>query len=361
MIYHGAKKLIFTAFIFLIVSCGGGGGGDDAESPDNPSSGERLNSNVSGYLLFEYGDNGYLMDVSTGTYRKINNTDWGANNTLFPKPDSASFYVWPVQNDRTEFLLKAHDCDHSFGDSLTCIVLQDYQGNINNSFSMWDTLLGTTLSPNKQYIALFRILAADWFEIYTRSGDLVSSNRLDYTNYAWYGNRIIYASNRRFYFTEENSTVADYFLELPNNIDTSANIGRLVVSPDQQRVAFELVSEELRYSKPYIMNIDGSNIRQLADMPENSEYKNIVEPQWSPDGKWILVKQGYSAVSTPTDGTRPYLYLLPTEDTGKVYIISIVDSERSPEIKEFYRYDNIDNSGQVTNNALSETTMYWIP
>ena len=89
--------------------------------------------------------------------------------------------------------------------------------------------------------------------------------------------------------------------------------------------------------------------------------KNIIEPQWSPDGRWILVKQGYSAVSTPTAGTRPYLYLVPTEDTGKIFILSINDSERSPEVVEYFRYENIDNSGFVTNNAFSETTMYWIP
>ena len=122
MMIQSPRKYIFIAFMFLIVSCGGGGG-DSTEIPENPPDGEKLNSNVNGYLLFEYEDSGYLMDASTGTYSKINNTDWDTNNSLFQKPDSASFYIWPVHNDRTEFLVKAHDCDHSFGDSLTCIVL----------------------------------------------------------------------------------------------------------------------------------------------------------------------------------------------------------------------------------------------
>ena len=73
------------------------------------------------------------------------------------------------------------------------------------------------------------------------------------------------------------------------------------------------------------------------------------------------LKQGASAVSTPTAGTRPSLYLVPSQDLGKVFILSKSDSERSQEVVKFYRYDNVDNTGFITNSALSETDLYWIP
>jgi Tol biopolymer transport system component len=216
------------------------------------------------------------------------------------------------------------------------------------------------LSPDKQYIAMFRSLADDWLEIYSRSGDLVSSTKVSENNFAWLSDgRIVYVNGRRFIFTYPNSTEAEYNLELPGGLAPDAFIGIFAVSPNEEKIVFNLVTSE--YSKPYIVDINGNNIRQLADVPSDYSYKVINEPQWSPDGKWILLKQGVSAVSGGTQGTRPYLFIVPSDLDEKVLILSAIENQRSPEVREFIRYESFDNKGSVTNRALSSTALFWIP
>lgn len=355
-----------TAVIIAVCSLSCGGGAGDTEGNTNPSGdgvtdngATTLNNGLSGSLLFEHNDSAYLLNASTGKYAQISNTNWNRYDEIFPKPDSASFYIMPAYKDRTEYLIQARNCDHSFGDILTCIVIQDYDGNFHEGFSTWDTVLGARLSHDRQYIALYRRLAEDWLEIYRRNGELISSTQVIFNHFSWLQDgRILYASNRSFVFTNQNTTSVDYTLTLPDNIEQNARIGRISVSPDESKIVFELAADSVR---PYIMNIDGTDIRRLADMPSGSNYINIVEPQWSPDGNWILLKQGASAVVSRTAGTLPSLFLVPSRDLGKTFILSKSTSERSPEVVEFYRYENLNNTGSITYSALSETNMYWIP
>jgi hypothetical protein len=363
MVVQGMIKIFsFLLVIFLTYGCGGGsGGGSDTDADaDGGHNSEELNPGLTGYLLFERDDSAYLLDAELGTFSQVPNTYWDRYDDIFDMPESSRFSIRPVFNDHTEYVIKARNCYHSFGDILTCIVIQDYEGIFHEQFSTWDTIHSPTLSPDKKYIALFRELAEDWLEIYTRSGELISSSRAEDTNLSWLSNgRIIFIDRRRFVFTYINSTEAEFYLELPNNIDQDAVIGIFSVSPDEQKIVFQLATSS--YSKPYIMNIDGSDIRQLADLPSDSAYKDIYEPQWSPDGKWIMLKTGVSAVSGGQQGTLQNMYLVPSEDLGKVFILSTVSSKRSEEVREFYRYEKIDNTGSITNKALAETSMYWIP
>lgn len=355
------KTICIALLALLAIGCGGGGSGDSNQSNDDSAqNNDILNQGLNGYLLFEQNDSAYLLDAELGTYSQVPNTYWDRNDTVFDMPESAKFSVSPVFNDHTEFLIRARNCYHSFGDISTCIVIQDYSGNFHEQFSTWDTISVPQLSPDKQYIAMFRNLADDWLEIYTRSGDLVSSTRVNDNNYAWLSSgRIVYVDGRRFVFTYPNSTEAEYNLELPSEVAPGAYIGIFAISPDENKIVFNLVTSE--YSKPYIMSIDGDNIRQLADVPSSYSYKVINEPQWSPDGKWILLKQGVSAVSGGSQGTRPYLYIVPSDMDDKVLILSSIESEKSPEVREFNRYESFDNKGSITNRALSSTTLFWIP
>ncbi|MBW9259708.1 MAG: hypothetical protein K1562_19095 [Candidatus Thiodiazotropha sp. (ex. Lucinisca nassula)] len=358
-----SSKTIFQILILAILAygCGGGGGGDTNNSnDDNTQNNISLNQGLEGYLFFEQNDSAFFLNAELGTYFRVPNTYWDRNDTVFDMPESAKFSVRPVFNDHTEFVIRARNCYHSFGDISTCIVIQDYSGKFHEQFSTWDKISVPQLSPDRKHIAMFRNLSDDWLEIYTRSGDLVSSSRVDDNNFAWLSTgRLIYVNGRRFVFTFPGSTEAEYNLELPSEVAPGSFIGIFAVSPDEARIVFNLVTSD--YSKPYIMNIDGTGIRQLADVPQSYSYKVINEPQWSPNGKWILLKQGISAVSGGAQGTLPYLFIVPSNVEDKILILSANDSERSKEVRSFYRYDSFDNRGPITNRALSNTTLFWIP
>ncbi|MET0051216.1 MAG: hypothetical protein ABW095_09065 [Candidatus Thiodiazotropha sp.] len=109
------------------------------------------------------------------------------------------------------------------------------------------------------------------------------------------------------------------------------------------------------------MNIDGTNIRLLADVPEG-QMPYIEAPTWSPDGRWILMEEGYVAgqdLSAP--GTAGYLYVVPSEDLGKVFVLSIEDEKRSPEVIRFmHDLDGPGSRTMLTNRATGER-YEWIP
>src|SRR4030095_1658365 len=80
-------------------------------------------------------------------------------------------------------------------------------------------------------------------------------------------------------------------------------ISDIHVSPDARSIIYALTTSDLprakRVSHVWMMNIDGSNPRQLT-----SDEKGESSPSFSPDGKWI------SYISSKDGG--PQLYLLPS-------------------------------------------------
>lgn len=82
--------------------------------------------------------------------------------------------------------------------------------------------------------------------------------------------------------------------------------GDMQVSPDGNQIVF--VSDRNNTNDIYVMNMDGSNVRQLTF---NSSME--IDPDWSPDGKWIVfssnresspVKNNYNLYIMAPDGTN---------------------------------------------------------
>lgn len=116
------------------------------------------------------------------------------------------------------------------------------------------------------------------------------------------------------------------------------------------------------------MNSDGTQVRQLAT--STSDEPNIKLPQWSPDGKWTLLKEGSytgSGGSGPggfvDPGNSGYAYVVPAEDMGKVFVLSNIDSERSPEVLQVKRYSyrtTPDDPFSSTTDKYLSADVYWI-
>lgn len=360
------KLILSIALIILLFGCGGGGGSNDFDS-NNVDNDGITNSGLSGYLFFEGNDNAYLMNIMSGIYTKIPNTDWDRQLDRF---DSGSlFYIRPVLNDHSEFIITAHDCEllRPYG-SRSCVAIQSYNGEYNGFFVLPESgeVYTSALSPDKRYIAMFiNYNNNEWLEIRNRNGEIVSDGIISSNNgdYAWLpSGRIIYAYGRRFMFTFENSAITEYYLELPNGIYTNSDIGNFSVSHDGQNIAFELHGSD--GIKPYILNIASTSVRQLADCTSGNEFISIREPTWSPDNKWILVTYGSHEVPGNAQvGSAAYYYAVPVDNENKVYIISAIDEERSPEVKSILRNTSLDNDVNqgLTDRALVDRAVHWIP
>jgi Tol biopolymer transport system component len=361
--YINSYLFMLTVIVLSLLSaCGGGGGGGNTEpSSNDQGSGESLNPGLTGYFMFEWGRRGYLLNAATGKHSEIPNTHWMFHDNIFPDSMGARFKVSSAHNSHDEFLLSAEHCDSFAGTFYTCLAIQDYQGNYNANITIGDAVVDPILSPDRQYIAYFRCPYGepDNLEIRNRQGDLISEAQLDGNHILWLpGNRLVYVDNRRFRFAYENSAVAEYSLRLPDDIYPEGFIGPIAISPDGNKIAFAMCDKYCRSF--YIMDIEGSIIRQLAKVEDNLNV-GLSNPQWSPDGKWVHLKRGSSASSTFEYAAHPYLYAVPSQDTGKTFVITPNDSIRSPEVMEIKRYEDIDNTGVVSNRALARTTMYWIP
>ena len=374
--------LTITLLSLLSVACGGGGSGDSGNAPTPPdNSSDNVNQGLTGHLYIEGGlQYVYLIDAETGLVKYIPNTDWENQRERFPSGVS-KFYSKPRTNSNAEFLMVAVHCKHvnpdPLSEKLSCLAIQDYEGNYLSQFNVGDAVSGNAkLSPNGEYIALYRNLnqggqGGEWFEIYTRSGVLVSDSHEDYMWFRWLNNgQILKTYNRHFIFTKPYSTDREYTLSLPDHINgeslEGSFLGDFALSKDNTQIAFTLYqkwgSSDIYGDALFIMNIDGSNIRKVA-ISINESYQFIDDLTWSPDGRWIMVKEGYTpAQDSNTLGTSGYLYAIPTEDQGKVFQLSIVDSKRSPEVIAFQHDRNLTEPGvYMTTKALGSTRLHWIP
>jgi Tol biopolymer transport system component len=378
------KFLLSCLPLIFVLSCGGGGGGsgnggaaDDGGNNSGGSDNNALNPGLSGKFFFTYnGENAYTMDVETGEYRLIPNTDWASQRDRFPGFGIAGFSARPVTNSNTEFVVLA--ASYSYGSE---VALEDYNGNYLGQLHISGDTYRATMSQDRQYIALFReagSVSDIRFEIYDwNSGAKIDQTQLDYRNLFWLpDNRILYSEGRTFYITKPVSTETDYTMTLPDPGGEMHDgvIGHKALSPDGSQIAFtvgesEWTVDDLNNHRLYMSNIDGANLRLVATTPDDPEgIPRISNPTWSPDGRWLFVKEGHITLGptppVPIDAGHIHgdMYVLPTEDMGKVFYLSTDDSQRSPEVRLVWRFEGLPNEGGsgVTTEATSAGRFIWI-
>lgn len=377
--------LIVLLCSWLMVACGGGGGGQGAD-PSNinrssngnqnlSSSSEKLNPGLPGHFLFydDY-DYAYLMEVESGDYTRIPNTNWEAQDERFPMGTaifdfSGSYYGGEL------IVITTDNCkSRNTLETDACIALQDYNGNYLAQFDVdYDMSRKAELSRDHQYIALGRQTPAlgkdpEPFEIYDLNGQLISSRVLvNVPAFEWMpDNRLVYAAGRIISFSQVLSTENSHSLELPEAIG-QGNIGTISVSPDGSQIAFTLVTSGTLVSTDatlWVMDVETSIINKLADVPDGDAM--ISSPRWSPDGQWLAVFEGgVGGVGINSSGTSPHMYVMPTTAIGeKVYLLSIVDNERSPEVHHIQRYFDYDrdSAGNSTSDKFGTwNDFFWVP
>lgn len=361
------RILILLFLLTVLISCGGGGSGDSSTTGggDQQPDSTELNPGLKGRIIFIEDDELYTIDANTGDLSSVPNTNWQEQKDRFLYPAATDFSFSPVEHNGSVFLGYGRELDGSY------VFLQDFNGNVLWQFSLQGEILNAELSQDQQYVALFRRLGSvsstPWFEMYTITGQLIADRRYEGRQLIWLrDNRLLYSYGRAFHFTKQGSFEEDYYLTLPSPQEggiASGLIGDKTISPDESQIAFTIAESGgndlfgAKQSRLYIMNIDGSDLRLLATT-QNDEDPTIIQPKWSPDGRWILVKAGNYPGGGDNSDSLGYRYLIPTDNPGKVYHVSTFGSDKSQEVK-YFKHHILDHNNVTTRG--SSTTFSWIP
>lgn len=370
--FNKLKIVIITFSLLLTLSCGGGGGGDEGDNKGGnvQSDGDVLNLGLTGKFFHANKNGVWLLDAAKGTYEWVQDSDHkNQTNTDRFWPGCEPF-VSATRNNNREFLVVVPEFLKSY------VYSQYYDGQFSDvRFRVEGEISSANMSDDGQYIAAFvqvgSISNPYWFSIYSRDGALLSERMLSRRYYIWLSDhRILYSEGRTFYFTAPASAEAEYSLTLKDatNEVWEGRIGGKTVSPDNTKVAFTLFTpgpfSRVDNARLFMMNIDGTDVRLLATT-YNDEDPRLLAPEWSPDGRWIFVEEGYiPPAGTDHDGyvqNFGYRYIVPADGpVGKVYYLSENDNERSPEVSMFWRYGFSPEPAGITAQG-SSARYVWIP
>lgn len=361
---------MIACLLLSVTACGGGGGDGSSSTPppagddgggDNPGggTGNDLNPGVSGKLFFIEDNQAWFMDISSGTYELVPNSDWEAQDDRF-ELGIAEYYAKPFNADN-RFLLTVDNCVNRANSSAedACIIVQDFDGNYGAEIILEDSVHGPAKpSYDGQYFAIFRDLGDDWLAIYDMSGNFVSNTQVDEAPFAWLADgRLVYvADERTFRITDTLSTSGGSAWTLPEAMG-SGEIGRLSVSPDGSQIAFTLrtdgtlVSEDASF---WLIEVATGSIRRIAEVNDGGLEDAFHESAWSPDGSMIAVLEGGSGSVDPNTGlgAETRMHLLPS-DASNVLVISSDSALQSSEVITLRRYRDIEQP--ISGNNPSET------
>ncbi|MCG8085543.1 MAG: hypothetical protein JAZ13_07480 [Candidatus Thiodiazotropha taylori] len=341
---HTTKSLLFYfASSLLLNACGGGGGGDDDNGGgNNPGP---VNENVNGGLTGRiFTTNGWIIDIASGKGRRTPGVLWDSYCLDFDIVDDDFYCTDPVNTygshpqynafpsfNGSKYIVSVNDCVEGY--SLDCIEMYytDTGELIGKRNTLYQSVDVAKFSRDGNYYAytfkddayvnsptLLIIDNVNNEEITYSAMDDDGAVSFDWTD----DNRLVYAYNGGIYITSQYSAEGSrifYMRDYPELNDYIGIGGSVRVSPDGKKIAFNLFKQHLTSSytpqTPWIMNIDGTDLHRLAYV--EGEYADFEELfgslAWSPDGRYILIIEGYipqASISGSGDGS---LYAIPSD------------------------------------------------
>ncbi len=366
----------------FLVACGGGGGGggqsDDANS-DNTTNGE-VNDDLSGTLFIGGEDEGWKLDLQTGRYSRIPGVDWERQNQN-TYPSSADLSAYPMDYDGSKFLLKVENCRRTQNANYPsryddCVMTYSAQGQQQGSPGiLLQDMVGTPkLSRNGDYIAFFydqygsgsaaelALVITDLnFSIVSAAPVLVSgAYTASSPSLTWL------TDNRLAYTFDEDIYLSDAALNASSTAIATFSAAQgeprdIAASPDGQQLAFVLQTDSSSRTvtaTPWVINIDGTGLRQLARVSDGRR-PSFENPTWSPDGNKILFTHGRVTAANPTDlGLQGGGYVIPADSNN----ILLSQDPNVQQIRSYFGMTSGRNNSELTTDFdIDEGPIAWLP
>jgi Tol biopolymer transport system component len=378
-------QLLVLTLLSILVGCGGGSGGDVSPEPPPPTNNAtNVNGNLSGKVFVS---DGWIIDIATGMIKRTPGVIWDSwcldyePNDEFDCLDTTDDYMYPSNAtfgatpsyDGSEYIVTALDC-HTEYYNRDCLAIHELNSGepLGERGVFYKGInFSAKLSDNKEYIALTyneTPTSSTILTILDRNYDKVMSSTLtdsSHVGFDWSSTgQIVYGFGREIYLTSSYSTEGSPIFSLDNypSITHMGLSSPIRVSPDGEKILFMLVEDgdslSLSYDiqSPWIMNIDGTDLHKLAYVPKSmSEYELFGSLAWSPDGRYVLVTEGYSPQATSIDsGVGGNLYAIPSSSRN----VALNDSGEDGVIRIQTNYMNRSKQLRYRFNGSG---IWWIP
>ncbi len=103
----------------------------------------------------------------------------------------------------------------------------------------------------------------------------------------------------------------------PAQLTRNGSNWRPIVSPNRQQIAF--ISNMTTELHLFVMNADGTNMRQATPVPIAGLYQTDLSFSWSPDGTELLYPSNDRLYAVRSDGSQTGLRVVATAPSGRVY------------------------------------------
>ena len=294
-------------------------GPPDENNPVGPPDDNSGEIDYSGEIAFRAGEALYVMDLSTGSTRKVTEPLWGNNLRWSPDGERIA-YMGPFDYYEA-YQIYVVNAD---GSGKQLVTLWDRKGHIEPHI---DGGMMPVWSPDGSQIAFWRCINCEFgglnseiFIIDLDTTDGIKETRLTDNPYGDFasdwspdGQKILFHSNYSFDGTFDrygdwytmNVDGTDKQRILLSDSTFGSNFARY--SPDGRHIALASGREN---SEIYIMNADGSDIQRITNNNINEEYVS-----WSPDGTRLTFMVG----SLLSGG---HIYIINIDGTGLQQITS---------------------------------------
>lgn len=351
--------VLLAGMLGLLYGCGGGGESDTPLGGDgNPDggSGDGVNGELRGRVFLDnYGM--YVLDLATGERTKY--AAVGYNATRRKRA------ALPTRNGD-----EVVHIDYS-GATAERVIIRDADGRTLTSFSVSKTLFSDVkLSPDHQTVAAFwsndDVNGSDApleFTLFSRDGSRWQQPFTDRPihSFDWLSDgSLVYAADHSIYVSNPgwDQSTQVVALESPPN--------GLAASTDGRQIAFRLLNPEATSDNwdIWMVNRDGSGLRQVTDT--SSTFAGVGEhnPVWSPDGRWLLVPSGPHPPRPAGSGSRTiceFLYAIPADATRLVVSEDPSYDKRGPARKIWHYAPYTGTDGALTTYSCALTSLMWLP
>jgi Tol biopolymer transport system component len=241
-----------------------------------------INPNVSGKLYYEAPGHYVELDLATGVERILRPRGVGLG----------------VSADGEDFLMTTRFSPYiSFGSSAEELTLFDRDGVTKQRWFKGEGFSGPTLlSPDKKHILVEWSASSRGDEVgvsvptlFNVSDGTVFKRFIDYDAYQWMPDgRILLARGDALYLADKTIGTPTLLKRFTNDYPRA-----LRVSPDGTKIAMTLLANTVNSGSSssdrhvWVMNVDGSNLRQLTTSNGNEDVGDF-----SPDSQSMIVTQG---------------------------------------------------------------------